>query len=259
MLVPIRRHGAYLTASTDDEAAVRRALVRWADGVLPEEMNVGAADAAWLTDLATMRLAVEAACGAPETRDHGYALANRAFSSLYTAMRAREAAEILETAITSGDGPPEIGAQVARRAGIAASEVRGSYEGLWLLERADQHAREAADPDLETARTASIRAEMHLDAGDLDRAETEARRAIALDHGTDHIAPQATRTLAQALLVRGDFAAATELSRSLLTTRQEDEPWLTLSARLLLARIALEQGRRARGRDRRPPGVRRGP
>ena len=87
MLVPIRRHGAQLTASTDDEAAVRRALVRWADGVLPEEMNVGAADAAWLTDLATLRLAVEAACGAPETRDHGYALANRAFSSLYTAMR----------------------------------------------------------------------------------------------------------------------------------------------------------------------------
>ncbi|MGZ5399465.1 MAG: LuxR C-terminal-related transcriptional regulator [Nocardioides sp.] len=243
MLVPIRRHGAFLIASTDDEAAVRRALVRWADGVLPAETNVGAADAAWLTDLSTMRLAIEAACGDPATRDHGYALANRAFSSLYTAMRAREAAEILEAAITSGDGPPEIGAQVARRAGIAASEVRGTYEGLWLLDRADQHAVEADDPDLETARTASIRAEMHLDAGDLDRAEEEARRAIALDHGTDHIAPQATRTLAQALLVRGDFAAATTLSRSLLTTRQGDEPWLTLSARLLLARIALEQGR----------------
>ena len=221
----------------------RRALVGWADGVLPAEMNVGAADASWLNDLPTMRLAIEAACGAPETRDHGYALANRAFSSLYTAMRARDAAEILETAITSGDGPPEIGAQVARRAGIAASEARGTYEGMWLLERADEHAREATDPDLETARTASIRAEMHLDAGDLDHAEREARRAISLDHGTDHIAPQATRTLAHALLVRGDFATAAELSRSLLTTRQEDEPWLTLSARLLLAWIALEQGR----------------
>jgi len=244
MLVPIRRHGVFLTASTDDEAAVRRALVRWADSVLPIEMNVGAADAPWLADLPTMRLAVEAACDAPETRNHGYALANRAFSSLYTAMRAREAAEILETALTSGDGPPEIGAQVARRAGIAASEVRGTYEGLWLLERADQHAREAADPDLEIARTASIRAEMHLDAGDLARAEAEARHAIALDRGTDTIAPQATRTLAQALLVRGDFATASELSRSLLTTRQGDEPWLTLSARLLLARIALEQGRK---------------
>ena len=190
-----------------------------------------------------MRFAIEAACDVPETRDHGYALANRAFSSLYTAMRARDAAEILETALTSGDGPPEIGAQVARRAGIAASEARGTYEGMWLLERADEHAREATDPDLETARTASIRAEMHLDAGDLDHAEREARRAISLDHGTDHIAPQATRTLAHALLVRGDFATAAELSRSLLTTRQEDEPWLTLSARLLLARIALEQGR----------------
>lgn len=243
MLVPIRRHGALLNETTDDEAVARQALIRWADATLPPDMNVGAADAPWLIDLPILRLAVEAACASPETRDHGYALANRAFSSLYTAMRARDAAELLETALTSGDGPPEIGAQVARRAGIAASEVRGSYEGLWLLERADQHAREAVDPDLETARTASIRAEMHLDAGDLDRAEAEARHAIDLDHGTDNIAPQATRTLAQALLVRGDLGAATELSRSLLTTRQEDEPWLTLSARLLLARIALEQGR----------------
>ena len=243
MLVPIRRHGAFLTASTDDEAAVRRALTDWADRVLPAEMNTGAADASWLVDVPTLRLAVAAACGSPETREHGYALANRAFSSLYTAMRAREAAEILETALTSGDGPPGIGAQVARRAGIAASEVRGTYEGLWLLDRADEHARESTDPDLETARTASIRAEMHLDAGDLDHAEQEARRAIELDRGTDHIAPQATRTLAQALLVRGDFVRATELAQSLLTTRQEEEPWLTLSARLLLARIALEQGR----------------
>lgn len=243
MLVPIRRHGAFLTASTDDEAAAGRALVRWADTVLPREMNTGAADAPWLADLPTMRLAVAAACQDPGARDEGYALANRTFSSLYTAMRARDAAEILETALLSGDGPPEIGAQVARRAGIAASEARGTYEGLWLLERADEHAREAADPDLEIARTASIRAEMHLDAGDLDHAEQEAHRAISLDHGTDHIAPQATRTLAEARLVRGDFAGAGELAHSLLTTRQEDEPWLTLSARLLLARMALEQGR----------------
>ncbi len=244
MLVPIRRHGALLAAATDDEAAARQALVRWADAVLPPEMNTGAADAAWLLDLPMLRRAVAAACADPATRSQGYALANRAFSSLYTAMRARDAAEILETALTSGDGPPEIGAQVARRAGIAASEVRGTYEGLWLLDRADQHARDATAPDLETARNASIRAEMHLDAGDLDRAEYEARRAIELDAGTDLIAPQATRTLANALLVRGDFGRASELSRSLLTTRQEEEPWLTLSARLLLARISLEQGRR---------------
>jgi DNA-binding CsgD family transcriptional regulator/tetratricopeptide (TPR) repeat protein len=243
MLVPIRRHGAFLTAATDDEAAVGRALLRWADSVLPKEMNVGAADAPWLADLPTMRLAVAAACQAPATRGDGYAIANRTFSSLYTAMRARDAAEILETALLSGDGPPEIGAQVARRAGIAASEARGTYEGLWLLDRAEEHAREAANPDLEIARTASIRAEMHLDAGDLDQAEAEARRAISLDPGTDQIAPQATRTLAHAKLVRGDFEQATELAHSLLTTRQEDEPWLTLSARLLLAHIALEQGR----------------
>ncbi|GAA1478808.1 hypothetical protein GCM10009623_32540 [Nocardioides aestuarii] len=244
MLAPVRRHGLLLAASTDDEAAARRGLVVWADRVLPAEMNVGAADADWLGDLPMLRAAVSAACASPETRDHGYALANRAFSSLYTAMRAGEAAEVLEAALTSGDGPPEIGAQVARRAGIAASEVRGTYEGLWLLDRADQHAREARDPDLETARTASIRAEMHLDAGDLGKAEDEARRAIALDHGTDHIAPQAIRTLANAVLVRGDLDQAAHLSRSLLTTRQNDEPWITLSARLLLARIALEQGRR---------------
>jgi len=244
MLVPIRRHGAFLAASTDDEAAARRELIRWADRVLPTAMNLGAADAPWLADVPMLRIAVAAACASPATRAHGYALANRAFSSLYTAMRAREAAEMLETALTSGDGPPEIGAQVARRAGIAASEVRGTYEGLWLLDRADQHAREAADPDLETARTASIRAEMHLDAGALDDAAAEATRAIDLDRGTDNIAPQATRTLANALLVRGDLERASELSRSLLTTRQEEEPWLTLSARLLLARIALEQGRR---------------
>ncbi len=244
MLVPVRRHGALLAARADDEALARRGLVTWADRVLPRDMNTGAADADWLADLPMLRGAVAAACASPETRDHGYALANRAFSSLYTAMRAGEAAEVLETALTSGDGPPDIGAQVARRAGIAASEVRGTYEGLWLLDRADQHAREASDPDLETARTASIRAEMHLDAGDLERAEAEARRAIALDRGTDHIAPQATRTLANALLVRGDLDRAASLARSLLTTRQDDEPWLTLSARLLLARIALERGRR---------------
>ena len=96
-------------------------------------------------------------------------------------MRAREAVEILEEVIVSGDGPATIGAQVARRAGIAASEVRGTYEGMWLLERSDQHAATAPDPGLELARNAAIRAEMHLDAGVLDQAEAEARRAIELD------------------------------------------------------------------------------
>ena len=84
-----------------------------------------------------MRHAVLTACAEPETRADGYSVANRIFSSLYTSMRAREAVEILEGALASGDGPPAMGAQIARRAGIAASEMRGTYEGLWLLDRAD--------------------------------------------------------------------------------------------------------------------------
>ena len=113
----------------------------------------------------------------------GYAIANRIFSSLYTSMKAREAVEILEAALVSGDGPAEIGAQVARRAGIAASEVRGTYEGMWLLERADEHAHSAPDPEGELSKNASIRAEMHLDAGALVQAEAEARRALELGAG----------------------------------------------------------------------------
>jgi hypothetical protein len=48
--------------------------------------------------------------------------------------------------------------------------VRGTYEGLRLLERAEQHAMalEREVRDVELARNASIRAEMHLDAGRLD-------------------------------------------------------------------------------------------
>ena len=98
-------------------------------------------------------------------------MANRIFSSLYTSMRTRDAVEILEGALASGDGPPEIGAQVARRAGIAASEMRGTYEGLWLLDRADEHASAAPRPEEQLAKTASIRAEMHLDAGEMQLAE----------------------------------------------------------------------------------------
>ena len=136
-------------------------------------------------------------------------MANRIFSSLYTSMRAREAVEILEGALASGDGPPAIGAQVARRAGIAASEMRGTYEGLWLLERADEHASSAPDPEEQLAKTASIRAEMHLDAGDLASAESEARRAIELDPDGS-ISRQATRTLADVYASQGRFAEAAD-------------------------------------------------
>ncbi len=243
MLTPIRRHGQFLTASTDDQVQTRRALLSWADRVAPADLNTGAADAPWLADLPVMRTAIETACAEPESRALGYGLANRIFSALYTSMRARDAVEILEATLISGDGPAAIGAQVARRAGIAASEVRGTYEGLWLLDRADEHARSADDPDGELARNASIRAEMHLDAGDLVEAEAEARRALAL--GVESvITRQACRTLADVQVSRGAFGEATSTLTSLLAAREDkDERWISLSARTLLARIALEQGR----------------
>ena len=244
MLSPIRRHGTFLTATTDDDAQARAGLLRWADRVAPDHENFGAADAPWLADLPAMRTAILRACADPATRDTGYALANRVFSSLYTSMRAREAVEILEATLVSGDGPAAIGAQVARRAGIAASEVRGTYEGLWLLDRADQHAVNADDTDLELARTASIRAEMHLDAGDLTRAEKEAQRAIDLDAVSHSIVRQATRTLADIAVSRGNFPAAIRAAASIMaSTDANDERWITLSARTLLGKVALEQGR----------------
>ncbi|PVG83363.1 hypothetical protein DDE18_08705 [Nocardioides gansuensis] len=244
MLSPIRRYGALLAASTDDGHRVLEGVLRWADRVAPQDTNTGAADAPWLADLPVMRDAILAACADPGTRDVGYGLANRIFSSLYTAMRAREAVEILEATLLSGDGPAAIGAQVARRAGIAASEVRGTYEGLWLLDRADEHARAAPHPEEQLAKTASIRAEMHLDAGDLARAEAEARRAIELDAVGRSIVRQATRTLTDVYVSQGRFPEAVRAAASIMaSTDTNDERWITLSARTLLSRIALEQGR----------------
>ena len=243
MLTPIRRHGQFLTASTDDRDESRLAMLRWADRVAPADFNTGAADAPWLADLPVMRAAIATACADPATRALGYALANRVFSSLYTAMRARDAVEILEATLVSGDGPAAIGAQVARRAGIAASEVRGTYEGLWLLDRADEHALSAPDPDDQLARNASIRAEMHLDAGALVKAEVDARRALDLG-ATSVITRQAARTLADVQVSRGAFRDATTTLTGLLAARDhKDERWISLSARTLLARVALEQGR----------------
>ncbi|WP_162599914.1 LuxR C-terminal-related transcriptional regulator [Nocardioides solisilvae] len=246
MLSPIRQHGAELGVLHGDASVTQRALIGWADRVAPRHTNVGAGDAPWLPDLPAMRAAIAAAAADPGSRDLGYALANRVFSSLYTAMRAREAVEILEGVLVSGDGPGAIGAQVARRAGIAASEVRGTYEGLWLLDRADEHARAADEPALELARTASIRAEMHLDAGDFARAEAEARRAMELDDTGRAIARQATRTLVDVLVSRGELAAAVASAAEIIPTHDgNEERWISLSARTLLGRVALEQGRLA--------------
>ena len=242
MLSPIRGRARAL-ARPDDVAAVRAGLLAWAETHAPAHDNYGAADAEWLGDLPAMRHAVLTACAEPETRAHGYSVANRIFSSLYTSMRAREAVEILEGALASGDGPPAMGAQIARRAGIAASEVRGTYEGLWLLDRADQHASSAPRPEEQLSKTASIRAEMHLDAGDLASAEIEARRAIDLDPDGS-ITRQATRTLADVYASQGRFAEATEAAVAAMPARTTgDERWIDLSLRTVLARIALEQGR----------------
>ncbi len=244
MLTPVRRHGTLLTASTDDREATRHALLRWADRVAPADLNSGAADASWLADLPVMRSTVTAACADPDTRPVGYAIANRIFSSLYTSMKAREAVEILEAALVSGDGPAEIGAQVARRAGIAASEVRGTYEGLWLLERADEHAQSAPDPEGELAKNASIRAEMHLDAGALAQAQAEAQRALDLGAAGGEIRRQVLRTLADVHVSRGDCRAAMQVTRAILEgPATAEERWTILSARTLMARVALEQGR----------------
>jgi len=244
MLSPVRGHASRL-ASDDDAARALSGLLGWADDVAPDDVNSGAADAPWLADLPAMRRAVLWGCGDDGTRDRAYSVANRIFSSLYTSMRAREAVEILEGVVASGDGPPAIGAQVARRAGIAASEVRGSYEGMWLLDRADEHAGAAADPDDERSKTASIRAEMHLDAGDLARAEEWALRAVDLGRrSSGSIIRQATRTLADVCVSAGRFADATRHAHEAMPTSDaNDEAWIALSLRTLLARIALEQGR----------------
>ncbi len=242
MLSPIRGRARAL-AGPDDAAAVGSGLLAWAQSHAPAHDNYGAADAEWLRDLPAMRHAVLTACADPATRAEGYSVANRIFSSLYTSMRAREALEILEGALSSGDGPSEIGAQVARRAGIAASEVRGTYEGLWLLDRADEHSSAAPRPEEQLAKTASIRAEMHLDAGDTARAEVEAKRAISLDP-EGSISRQATRTLADVYASQGRFAEAAQAVSDAMPARiSRDERWIDLSARTVLARIALEQGR----------------
>ena len=245
MLSPIRAHARTLPGGDDDVASVRQGLLAWADRVAPDHENYGAADEPWLVDLPAMRHAVLTACEDAATRDLGYSLANRVFSSLYTSMRARDAVEILESVLTSGDGPAAIGAQVARRAGIAASEVRGTYEGLWLLDRADEHASAAGRPQEQLAKNASIRAEMHLDAGDLTRAEQEARRALELEPDGS-IVRQATRTLADVFVSSGRLAEATRAATEAVPGNDaNDERWINLSARTLLARVALEQGRLA--------------
>jgi len=243
MLAPIRSHGRSLAAETDDRAQAMAGILRWAERVTPSDNMSGAADESWLREMGVMRQAIAAACADEPTRPLGYRLANNLFSSLYTAMRAREAVEILEYVLASGDGPSDIGAQVARRAGICASEVRGTYEGMALLDRAEEHALTSPEPTSQRARNASIRAEMHLDAGALELARAEVERALPLAVDDPYVTRQLRRTLVDIRVCRGEFEAAEALAEQVMKDAPRDEQWIALSARLLMGTVAVEQGR----------------
>ncbi|TQJ49085.1 LuxR C-terminal-related transcriptional regulator [Phycicoccus sp. SLBN-51] len=243
MLAPIRRHGVALTVDGDDHEQAVAGLLRWAERVTPSDGMSGAADESWLREMGVMRQAITAAAAEARTRPLAYRLANNIFSSLYTAMRAREAVEILEEVLASGDGPADIGSQLARRAGICASEVRGTYEGMPLLERAEQHALTDPHPDRQRARNASIRAEMHLDAGALDAAREEVEAGLRLAVGDDYVLRQLRRTLVDIHVCRGEFDEAEALAEAVMTDAPAEEQWMALSARMLMGVIAAEQGR----------------
>lgn len=244
MLPPVRRHASTVTTQ-EDRRRVRAGLLRWAERVTPADNDSGAGDAPWLPDLALLRSAIAMASRDASTRPRAYQVANRAFSSLYTTMRAREALDLLETVLDSGDGPGQIGAQVARRAGICASEVRGTFEGLKFLDRAEQHALALAQPEQQLSRNAGIRAEMFLDAGQLGLACREAQRAatLGMDVGDHYLTRQARRTLLDALVCLGDFDAALRSAEAVTEGAPREQQWMALSAMTLLARIAFEQGR----------------
>lgn len=225
----------------DREAALAGALA-WGQRVIPADHESGAGDEPWLADLPLLRDALAAAARDDATRGTAYELVNRMFPSLYTALRTRELVDIFADVLASGDGPADLGAQVARRAGIAASEARGTYAGLSFLDRAEEHAATSSEPTREYARNASIRAEMHLDAGALGSAREEAERALALSAVDAPARLQACRTLMEVAVATGNFAEALTLSTDLLSTSDPDIAWVALSARTLLGCMAFEQG-----------------
>ena len=245
LLPPMREAGRLLARETDDAEKALEGLLTWADRVVPKAVNAGSADEPFLSQLALVDSTVRQACAVEATRPRGYAIANRAFPSLSAAMRAREALDMMDAALASGDGPPIIGSQLARRAGICASEVRGTYEGLRLLDRAEEHASalDTATRDLELARNAAIRAEMHLDAGDRLSARRDAERTLDRGGGDPSVIRQVRRTLMDVCVSAGDFAEAEELATLIVDSPPEDELWIALSARTLQAKIAWEQGR----------------
>ena len=240
---PARRHALDVARHTDDPAQASAALLRWALATLPSMEQDGSVNDPWLLDLAVVEVAIRGAAADPATRDLAYDLANRAFGPLYTAMRPRDALTLLETVLASGDGPPEVGAQVARRAGICASEVIGTFAGLRFLDRAEQHAVACAEPGTQLARTASIRAEMFLDAGQLGDARAEVARLMAIDGVDTYALRQARRTLMDAHVSAGDLELAEALSPAIIDGAVGEETWLGIAARILCAQIAWEQGR----------------
>lgn len=245
MLPPLREVGRQLAAGTDDADHAMVGLLAWADRVLPRAANAGAANEPWLRDIGLVTAALAHACRDDQTRAQAYSLANRAFSSLYAAMRAREAVELLEAVLDSGDGPPSTGSQLARRAGICASEARGTYEGLRLLDRAEQHALhlDPAERDVELARNAAIRAEMHLDAARFADAREAAERTLSLGQEDSYVMRQVRRTLMDVCVSSGDFDQAEQLASVITESPPADELWIALSARTLQAKVAWERGR----------------
>lgn len=244
MLAPIRRHGrAIAMTSPSDVVEARRGLVRWAERVMALGDDRGAADEPWLADLPTMKSVILTAAADAETLPAAYSLANRSFSPLYTAMLARDASDILEGVVLCGDGPPDIGAQVARRAAITVCELRGSFAGLPLLDNAESQAARSSYPDAERARNASIRSEMFLDAGDLEVARREAALALELGASDTYLARQARRTLADIALSRGSFAESEALCAQIIAGASPEELWMALSAQILRGRMAFERGR----------------
>lgn len=242
MLAPVRRHALAL-ATDEDGRATRVALVRWADGALPATEEDASATSPWLADFEAAVAAVQVAADDPTTRDLAYDLANRAFGTLYSAMRPRDALTLYELALASGDGPPEIGAQSARRAGICASEVHGTFAGMSFLDRAEEHAAACHDATFQRARTASIRAEMYLDAGQLTDARSEVERILALGVTDTYAIRQARRTLMDIEVSSGNLDLAEDLAPLLIDGAEGEERWLAIAAQILCAQIAWERGR----------------
>ena len=123
--------------------------------------------------------------------------------------------------------------------------MRGTYEGLRLLDRAEQHAAALDERTraLELARTAAIRAEMHLDAGHLAAARSTPSAPSASAPQTPYVTRQVRRTLMDICVSRGDLARAERLATQILDAPPPDEMWIALSARTLQAKIAWERGR----------------